>query len=156
MTSSNQYESHLDKNQANFSPLSPLTFIERAAAVYPERPALVYGDVRRNWAETYRRSRCLASALVKRGIGVGDTVAVMLPNIPAMYEAHHGVPMTGAVLNALNIRLDADAIAFMLDHGKAKVLLTDREFSATIKEALDKLDEKPLVIDVDDPAFRRK
>ncbi|MFA9421036.1 MAG: AMP-binding protein, partial [Gammaproteobacteria bacterium] len=149
----NLYSNNLDKNPANFTPLSPLTFIERAASVYPDRPAVVYGNIRRSWNETYDRCRRLASALVKRGVEVGDTVAVMLPNIPAMCEVHFGVPMTGAVLNALNIRLDADAIAFMLKHGEAKVLLTDREFSKTIQVAVAQLEVKPLVIDVDDPAF---
>jgi len=147
------YTNGLDKNPANFTPLSPLTFIERAASVYPDRPAVIYGDVRRSWFETYQRCRRLASALVRRGLEQGETVAVMLPNIPAMVEVHFGVPMTGAILNTLNIRLDADAIAFMLKHGEAKILLTDREFSKTIRSALDQLDEKPLVIDVDDPAF---
>ena len=153
MDQENQYTKDLDKNPANHTPLSPLTFIERAAAVYPERIAVVYGATRRTWAQTYSRSRRLASALVLRGVKEGDTVAVMLPNIPAMYEAHFGVPMTGAVLNALNIRLDADAIAFMLKHGEAKVLLTDREFSSTIKTAVEQLAFKPLVVDVDDPEF---
>ena len=153
MTQNNQYSKDLDKNPANFTPLSPLTFIERAASVYPKKTAVVYGDTRRNWAETYTRCRRLASALVKRGIKTGDTVAVMLPNIPAMYEVHFGVPMTGAVLNALNTRLDTDAIAFMLKHGNAKIMLTDREFSPTVKAAIAQLDNKPLLIDVDDPAF---
>ncbi|MCH7506520.1 MAG: acyl-CoA synthetase [Proteobacteria bacterium] len=147
------YTKDLDKNPANFSPLSPLTFIERAAFVYPDRTAIVYGDIRRSWVQTYIRCKRLASALVNRGIEVGDTVAVMLPNVPAMIEAHFGVPMTGAVLNALNIRLDADAIAFMLKHGEAKILLSDREFSQTIQAALAQLETKPLVIDVDDPEF---
>jgi fatty-acyl-CoA synthase len=149
----NQYSTDLDKNPANFTALSPLTFIERAASVYPERLAVIYGDTRRNWAETYSRCRRLASALVKRGIKKGDTVAIMLPNIPAMVEVHFAVPMTGAVLNALNIRLDADAIAFMLQHGEAKIILTDREFSETIRKAVAQLDDKPLIIDVDDPEF---
>jgi fatty-acyl-CoA synthase len=149
----NQYSTDLDKNPANFTALSPLTFIERAASVYPERLAVIYGDTRRNWAETYSRCRRLASALDKRGINTGDTVAVMLPNIPAMVEVHFAVPMTGAVLNALNIRLDADAIAFMLQHGEAKIILTDREFSETIRKAVAQLDDKPLIIDVDDPEF---
>jgi fatty-acyl-CoA synthase len=153
MTENNQYSKNLDKNPANFTPLSPLTFIERAASVYPKRTAVVYGGTRRNWAETYSRCRRLASALSQRGIKTGDTVAVMLPNIPAMYEVHFGVPMTGAVLNALNTRLDTDAIAFMLKHAEAKVLLVDREFSQTVKAAIVQLDNKPLVIDVDDPAF---
>ncbi len=149
----NQYSKGLDKNPANFSPLSPLTFIERAASVYPLKTALVYGDIRRNWSETYTRCRRLASALNKRGIQTGDTVAVMLPNIPAMYEVHFGVPMAGAVLNALNIRLDADSIAAMLKHAGAKILICDREFSQTISAALMQLDKKPLLIDVDDPEF---
>ena len=147
------YQTDLDKNPANYVPLSPLTFIERAASVYPERIATVHGDQRRTWAETYRRCRQLASALTRRGVGLGDTVAAMLPNIPPMFEAHFGVPMAGAVLNTLNVRLDADAIAFMLQHGEAKVLLTDREFSPVIKAALAQLDTPPLVIDIDDPAF---
>ena len=149
----NLYTKDLDKNPANFSPLSPLTFIERAAFVYPDRTAIVYEDIRRSWVQTYIRCKRLASALVNRGIEVGDTVAVMLPNVPAMIEAHFGVPMTGAVLNALNIRLEADAIAFMLKHGEAKILLSDREFSQTIQAALAQLETKPLVIDVDDPEF---
>ena len=153
MTDSNQYSVGLDKNPANFTPLSPLTFIERAASVYPKQTALIYGDTRRNWSETYIRCRRLASALSKRGIQPGDTVAVMLPNIPAMYEVHFAVPMTGAVLNALNTRLDADTIAFMLKHAEAKILLSDREYSQTVNTALMQLDNKPLVIDVDDPEF---
>ncbi len=147
----NIYETGLDKNSANYVPLSPLTFIERTASVYPQRTAVIHGDIRRTWEETYRRCRQLASALDRRGIGKGDTVAVMLPNIPEMLEVHFGVPMTGAVLNAINIRLDADTIAYILEHGEAKVLITDREFSETIAAALERLDNKPLVIDVDDP-----
>ncbi|MBU1566009.1 MAG: acyl-CoA synthetase [Proteobacteria bacterium] len=154
-SSHNIYEIGLDQNTANYVPLSPLTFIERAAAVYPQYIALVHGEVRRDWATTYARSRQLASALQKLGIGRGDTVAVMLPNIPEMYEAHFGVPMSGATLNTMNIRLDAETIAFMLQHGEAKILLTDREFSTTIGKALMLLppDKRPLVIDVDDPQF---
>jgi fatty-acyl-CoA synthase len=121
--------------------------------VYPQRLAVMHGDLKLTWAEVYARCRRLASALQKHGIGEGDTVAAMLPNIPAMYEAHFGVPMTGAVLNTLNTRLDAEAIAFMLDHAEAKVLLTDREFSTTIAKALTLVKSRPLVIDVDDPAF---
>jgi fatty-acyl-CoA synthase len=153
MSSVNHYSTDLDKNAANFSPLSPLTFIERAASVYPERIAQIYADKRYSWAQTYRRCRRFAAALQQRGIGADDTVALMLPNIPAMFEAHYAIPMAGAVIHGLNIRLDADAIAFQLQHGGAKILLTDREFSATVKAALAQLDEKPLVIDVDDPAF---
>ncbi len=151
----NIYEMNLERNTANYVPLTPLTFIERAAAVYPQYIALVHGEVRRDWATTYARSRQLASALQKMGIGRGDTVAVMLPNIPEMYEAHFGVPMSGATLNTLNIRLDAETIAFMLQHGEAKILFTDREFSITIGKALMLLppEKRPLVIDVDDPQF---
>jgi fatty-acyl-CoA synthase len=153
MSSTSQYSTDLDKNAANYSPLSPLTFIERAAAVYPERVAQIYADKRYSWAETYRRCRRFASALQQRGIEADDTVALMLPNIPAMFEAHYAIPMAGAVICGLNIRLDADAIAFQLKHGEAKVLLTDREFSTTVSAALAQLEDKPLVIDVDDPAF---
>ncbi len=151
----NPYEMGLDRNAANFVPLTPLTFIERAASVYPRHTAVVHGPVRRDWAETYARCRRLASALSQRGIGLGDTVAAMLPNIPEMFELHFGVPMTGAVLNTLNIRLDAETIAFMLQHGEAKILFTDREFSETIGRALRLIqsEKRPLVIDVDDPQF---
>ena len=144
------YEAGLGRTPANFSVLSPLGFLERSASVYPDHVAIVHGAVRRNYADFYARARRLASALAKRGIGLGDTVSAMLPNIPAMLEAHYGVPMIGAVLNALNIRLDADSIAFMLQHCEAKVLLTDREFSGVIRQALQKLERKPLVIDVHD------
>ena len=147
------YEKDLDKNPANYAPLTPLSFLERAAYVYPGRMSVVHGAQRYTWYETYARCRQLASALAKRGIGRGDTVAAMLPNIPAMYEMHFGVPMCGAVLNALNTRLDADAIAFMLEHGEAKLLITDKEFSATIGGALKRLKRKPVVIDVEDAEF---
>jgi len=147
------YSTDLDKNAANFVPLSPITFIERAASVYPERSALIYDEVNRNWAETYARCRRFASALQQRGIGDDDTVAVMLPNVPAMYEAHFAIPMVGAVILGLNIRLDADMIAFQLRHGDAKFLFTDREFSSTVRDAVSQLDNPPVVIDVDDPAF---
>ena len=147
----NAYSIGLDKNPANFVALSPLSFIERAARVFPQRPAILYGDLRQSWAETYRRCRRLASALAQRGVGVGDTVAVMLPNVPAMFEAHFGVPMAGAVLNTLNTRLDAESIAFMLQHGEAKVLLTDPEFAGVIGPALARLSgPRPLVIEVSD------
>ena len=152
MSTGSQYSTDLDKNAANYTPLSPLTFIERAAAVYPEHCAQIYGDLRYSWAETYNRCRRLASALRQLGVGADDTVALMLPNVPAMLEAHYAIPMTGAVIHALNIRLDADTIAFQLRHGGARVLLTDREFSATVKAALAQLDKPPLVIDVDDAA----
>ena len=136
-----QYATDLDKNAANHSPLSPLTFLERAAAVYPDRCALVYDELRRSWRETYRRCRQFASALQRHGVTKEDTVALMLPNVPAMYEAHFAIPMAGAVIHAINIRLDADAIAFQLRHGGARVLLTDPEFSDTVAAALEQLDE---------------
>ncbi len=144
----------LDKNPANHVPLSPLSFIERAAYVYPKRTSVIHGARRYTWAETYARCRRLASALVARKVGAGDTVAVMLPNTPAMVEAHFGVPMCGAVLNTLNTRLDAEAIAFMLGHGEAKVLITDLEFSPIVEKALTLLTgPKPLVIDVTDDLY---
>lgn len=137
----------------NHVALTPLSFIERTAAVYGRYPAVIHGAIRRDWAQTYARCRRLASALAGRGIGRGDTVAVMLPNIPAMLEAHFAVPMIGAVLNTLNVRLDAEAIAFMLQHGEAKVLITDREFHSVIEGALALLEHPPLVVDVDDPEY---
>lgn len=148
----NPYDVGLDRNAANYTPLTPLSLLARTAYVYPRRSAVIHGDSEFTWSEVYARCRRLASALAQRGVGVGDTVAVMLPNVPAMYEAHFGIPMAGAVLNTLNTRLDAAAIAFMLEHAEAKVLITDREFSATIEPALAQLAMKPLVIDVDDPA----
>ncbi len=146
------YQTNLDKAPANYQPLSPLSFLARTAAVYPARTAVIHGDVRRDWAETYARCRRLASALARRGIGVADTVTVIAPNVPEVLEAHFGVPMAGAVLNALNVRLDAATIAFILRHGEAKVLITDTEYASTVKAALAQLDDIPLVIDIDDPA----
>ncbi|MCO5129218.1 MAG: acyl-CoA synthetase [Xanthobacteraceae bacterium] len=152
--SSNFYDVGLDKNAANFVPLSPLSFLFRTAAVYPSHLSAVYEDRVFTWSQTLERSRRVASWLASRGIGRGDTVAAMLPNIPAMNEAHFAVPMTGGVLNALNIRLDAAAIAFQLDHGGARVILVDPEFADVIAEALTLMKgPKPLVIDVDDAAF---
>jgi fatty-acyl-CoA synthase len=151
MTRSNPYDVGLDRNPANFVALSPLSFIERAAAVFPDRLALVYGPLRQTWSHTYQRCRRLASALAARGIGPGDTVAAMLPNVPAIFEAHFGVPMAGAVLNTLNTRLDAEAIAFMLQHGGARALLTDREFAPVVENALSRHEgQRPLVIEVRD------
>ena len=147
------YELDLGKNPANYAPLTPLGFIERAAYVYPNRTAVIHGARRGTWAETYARCRRLASALARGGMGVGDTVAAMLANTPEMLECHFGVPMAGAVLNTLNTRLDAEAIAFMLEHGGAKVLIADREFSGTVARALAALKERPFVIDVDDPEY---
>jgi fatty-acyl-CoA synthase len=135
MSRGSVYDRDLDRNSANYAPLTPLSFIERAATVYPSRLAVVHGEQRYTWKETYARSRRLASALAKCGIGRGDTVAVMLPNIPPMYEAHFGVPMCGAVLNTLNTRLDPEAIAFMLRHGEAKLLIADPEYSCVISKA---------------------
>ncbi len=149
---SHPYETGLDKNPANFVPLSPIGFLRRSAAVYPQRTAIIHGNRRYTWREAEERCRRLASALAKRRIGRGDTVALMAPNVPEAFEAHFGVPMAGAVLNALNIRLDADTIAFILKHGEAKVLITDTEFAPVIGRALAQLDKKPLVIDIADPA----
>jgi len=150
---SSPYEENLAKNRANYAPLTPLSFLERAACVYPRRVAVIHGGQRQTWGETYQRCRRLGSALARRGIGVGDTVAAILPNTPPMYEAHFGVPMCGAVLNALNTRLDPEAIAFMLEHGEAKLLLADKEFSGTVEAALKLLKRKPVVIDVEDAEF---
>jgi fatty-acyl-CoA synthase len=149
----NAYDTDLDKNPANYQPLTPLSFLERAASVFPDHTAIVHGALRRSYRDFYARARRLASALARRGIGRADTVAVMLSNTPAMLECHYGVPMTGAVLNTLNTRLDAAIIAFSLDHGEAKVLITDREFAKTIAPALAQAKVKPLVIDYDDPEF---
>ena len=149
----NIYKVGLDKNEANYVPLSPLTFIARSAYIYPERLAVVHGERRYTWTETFTRARRLASALEGRGIGEGDTVAVMLNNTPEMYECHFGVPVTGAVLNTLNTRLDSETVAFMLNHGEAKLLITDREYFPIVKGALDLLGRHIPVIDVDDPEY---
>jgi len=147
------YEGGLGRTAANHQPLTPLSFLERAASVFPHHTAIIHGRQRFDYATFYARARRLASALAKEGIRKGDTVAVMLANTPPMLEAHYGVPMLGAVLNALNTRLDAKSVAFMLEHGGARILITDREFSATVAEALALLKKKPLVIDYDDPEF---
>ena len=143
----------LDRGAANYTALTPLSFLTWAARVYPDKTAVVHGDRRFTYAEFAARARRLGSALARRGIGRGDTVAVMAPNVPAMLEAHYGVPMTGAVLNPLNYRLDARTIAFILEHGGAKALITDREFSGTVGEALALLGRTILVIDIDDPLY---
>ena len=149
------YERDLPRNSANFAPITPLDFIARTAEVYPERLAIVHGALRQTWAQTYARSRQLASALTRAGIGKNDTVAVMLPNTPPMVEAHFGVPMAGAVLNAMNTRLDPQAVAFMLDHGEAKVVIVDPEFAQVMAAALAlRQSSAPLkVIDVEDALY---
>lgn len=147
----NIYDADLDRCDANYVSLSPLSFLGRVARVYPDHPSVIHGGTRWTWRETAERCNRLASALAKRNIGSGDTVSVMAPNIPALYESHFGVPMTGAVLNALNIRLDAKTLAFILEHGEAKVLITDTEFSPVIKDALRICNQDLLVIDIDDP-----
>jgi 3-(methylthio)propionyl---CoA ligase len=144
------YDLDLDRNPANFQPLSPLSFLERAAAVFPDRTAIIHGALSRSYAQFYARARQLASALASRGIARGDTVSVLLANTPAMLECHYGVPMSGAVLNTINTRLDAPTIAFQLDHAEAKVVITDREFSRLAKDALALAKVKPLIIDYDD------
>ena len=147
------YDAGLERNEANYTPLSPLSLLARTAHVYPDRVAVIHGDWQLTWREVFARCRRLASALKAQGIAAGDTVAAMLPNVPAMYEMHFGVAMAGAVLNTLNTRLDAETIAFMLDHAGAKVLVADREFSAVVEQALRLARAKPLVLDVDDPEF---
>src|SRR5882724_8969314 len=150
----NQYDIGLDKTPANFVALTPLSFLARTAAVYPDHVSAIYEGRVFTWSETYMRCRRFASYLAGRNIGTGDTVAAMLPNVPAMNELHFAVPMAGAVLNALNIRLDAASIAFQLDHGGAKIILVDPEFSGVIADALTLMKgPKPFVIDVDDAAF---
>ena len=150
---STPYDTNLDRNAANFQPLTPLSLLARAAEVYPETTAIVHGGLSRNYRDFYARAKRLASALSRRGIKRGDTVSVMLANTPAMIEAHYGVPMTGAVLNTLNTRLDAAILGFTLDHAETKVLIVDREHSKVMKDALARAKVKPLVIDYDDPEF---
>ena len=145
------YERDLDRNAANFTPLTPLGFLERAASVYPEKIAVIHGDTQFTYGDFMTRCRRLASALKSHGVGVGDTVSIMAPNVPALLEAHYGVAMAGAVLNAINYRLDSASIAFMLSHGGAKVFIADREFSPLVKPALATLERPPVVIDIDDP-----
>ncbi len=149
--SGHPFETDLDKTPANYVPLSPLSFLTRTAFVFPTRPSIIHGRLRWTWSETRDRCHRLASALAAQGVGKGDTVSVMAPNTPAAVEAAFGVPMTGGVLNMLNTRLDAETIAFILDHGEAKVLLTDTEFAPTIREALSIAKANPIVIDIADP-----
>jgi fatty-acyl-CoA synthase len=150
---SDPYSQHLGKRPANFQPLSPLPFLERAAAVYPERIAIIHGAQRVTYREFYARARRLASALAAHGIGPGDTVSAMLANTPPMLDAHYGVPMTGGVLHSINTRLDAGIVAFQLDHAAAKVVICDREFAPVMREALAQAKARPLVIDYDDKQF---
>mgnify|MGYP003983869531 FL=1 len=149
----NPYNTGLDRNPANYQPLTPLTFLERAASVFPEHTAIIHGAIRRNYDEFYRRSRQLASALSNKGVGRGDTVSVMLANTPAMLESHYGVPMCGAVLHSINTRLDATTIAYQLDHADTKVLIADREFLSTIRVALELSQINPILIDYNDSEF---
>ena len=144
------YNTNLDKNHANFTPLSPLSFLQRSAEVYPNRLSIIHGSKKYTWSDTFKRSKQLASALTKKGVGKGDTVAVLCFNTPEIYEAHYGIPMIGAIINTINIRLDVDTISYILEHGEAKVVITDNELSPTIKEVLNKIKTKPLVIDIDD------
>ena len=151
MSPINPFEENLPKNQANYSPLTPLSFLTRTAEVFPERAAVIHGEIKRSWRETLKRCTRLASALKKKGVVQGTTVSVMAPNVPELLEAHFGVLMTGGVLNALNIRLEAETLAYILEHGECQVLITDREFSPVIKKVLQQLEDPPLVIDIDDP-----
>jgi len=147
------YETDLDKNPANYQPLTPLTFLERSAATFPDRPAIRHGEITYSYSEFYARCRRLASALARLGLKPGDTISVLAPNIPATLEAHYAIPMIGAVINALNYRLDAAAIAFILDHGETRAIIVDREFSGLAREALEKCSVTPLVIDINDPLY---
>ena len=153
MSDVNIYDIDLDQTPANYTPLSPLSYIRRTAAVYPDVTSVIHGKRRYTWSETYARCKRLGSALAKRGVKKGDTVAVMASNTPEMYECAFGPAMIGAVVNTLNVRLDGDIIAFSLNHGEAKVLIADTEFSATVKAALEKIDRDIVVIDIDDPEF---
>lgn len=153
MNKHNIYNIGLEKTPANYESLSPLSFLERAANVYPDYTATVHGDIHKTWKETETRCRKLASALSKQGIGEGDTVSVIAPNLPELFEMHFGVPMCGAVLNAINTRLDADAIAFIFQHAESKVVIVDKEFTEVVKKALKMIAHRPLVISIDDPLF---
>jgi fatty-acyl-CoA synthase len=150
----NPYQSGLERNRANYAPLTPISFLERAADIFPERTAWIHGDMRASYAAFRARARKLASALSSRGVRPGDTVAAMLLNTPPMLEAHFGVPMAGAVLNSINFRLEAATVAYILQHGRAKVLLTDTELAPTVRAALEQVERPPLVVDVVDRQFR--
>jgi fatty-acyl-CoA synthase len=151
METENKFDQDLGKRPANYTPLSPLSFLARSAAVYPNKTAVIHGDMRFSYRTFYTRCRRLASALEKRGIGINATVAVMAPNTPPLLEAHYGIPMCGAVLNALNIRLDAGTVAFVLEHGEADLLIADRQFADVVGEALKKMSNPPPVIEINDP-----
>src|ERR1700738_13514 len=153
MTMVTPYDIDLDRNPANFQPLTPLAFLERAAATYPDTVAVIHDKIRQTYRECYARSRRLAEVLTRHGVGRGDTVSVLLANTPAMLECHYGVPMSGAVLNIVNTRLDAPVIAFQLDHREAKLLIADREFSKLAKDALALAKVKPLIIAYDDAEY---
>ncbi|MEX1032333.1 MAG: acyl-CoA synthetase [Cellvibrionaceae bacterium] len=147
------YEQDLDPNVANYTPLSPLSFLRRAATLYPEYPAIVHGGLQRIWRDVYHRCASVADALIRNGVEKGETVSVMLPNTPEMFEAHFAIPMAGAVLNAINTRLDAATVAFILQHAEAKVFIVDPEFGEVVRKALDQIEEKPLVVYTEDPEF---
>ena len=149
----NIYEQDLDINAANFAPLSPISMMRRAASIYPDKPAVVYGDRRVSWGEVYRRCASVSAGLTRRGIGRGDTVAVLSANLPEMFEAHFAIPMSGAVLNAINMRLDAPSVAFILEHGEAKLLLVDKEFGPLAEQALALMSLPPPVIHIDDASY---
>ena len=153
MDAANPYLRDLERNTANYAPLTPLTFLERAASIWPDRTAIIHGGIRRTWSETYTRCRRLAAALSRAGIASGDTVAILAANTPELFEAHFGVPLAGGVLNAINTRLDAEAIAFILRHGEAKILITDREFSKTARQAITLYGAPLIIIDIDDPEW---
>ena len=146
----NHYETNLDKNDANFVPLTPLSFLERAKDIYPNYEALVYENRIYTWTEVYKRCTKFASALEKIGIGEGDTVSVMAFNTPEIFEAHYSVPMTGAVLNTINSRVDAKTVAYILEHSEAKVLIVDRQLHSIIEKALSQIKSKPIIIDIQD------
>ena len=145
-----KYNTNLDKNDANFIPLTPISFLERAKDIYPNYEALIYEDRIYNWSEVYRRCIKFASALEKIGIGEGDTVSVMTCNTPEIFELHYSVPMTRAVLNTINIRLDAKTVSYILNHSEAKVLIVDRQFHSVVEKAFGSLKKKPIIIDVHD------
>ena len=147
------YNTDLDKNKANFQSLSPLSMLKRAAQVYPAVEAQVYGQIRRTWLQTYQRACAMTDALKGRGVGLGDTISLVAHNGPELFESHYSVPMSGAVLNAINTRLDAKTIAFIFDHAETKVVFVDREFSETVALALTLCQVNPLVVDIDDPTF---